>query len=157
MEQKIRVGLIVPGALAARVYIPIDHALVERAELTAVLGRTAEKTEAFARRNGIPLWFTELNPFLASGLDAVVLTTPKTVRGAYIIPLLEAGVDILVEKPLAESIADYEAFSKLAVRHHRVLAVGFNRRFAPLNPPGHRGIRRDKAHLHACAKMQRDA
>jgi virulence factor len=47
--------------------------------------------------------------------------------------LLNAGVHVCVDKPLADKLSDAEALVELAARRHLTLMVGFNRRFAPLS------------------------
>ena len=46
--------------------------------------------------------------------------------------LLNAGVHVCVDKPLAENLRDAERLVELAARKKLTLMVGFNRRFAPL-------------------------
>ncbi|MBR7342117.1 Gfo/Idh/MocA family protein, partial [Klebsiella pneumoniae] len=46
--------------------------------------------------------------------------------------LLNAGVHVCVDKPLAENVQDAERLIELAARKKLTLMVGFNRRFAPL-------------------------
>ena len=45
--------------------------------------------------------------------------------------LLEAGIDVLVEKPIAQSSADGQALAELAARSGRILQVGHLERFNP--------------------------
>ena len=46
--------------------------------------------------------------------------------------MLNAGVHVCVDKPLADKLSEAEALVELAARRHLTLMVGFNRRFAPL-------------------------
>ncbi len=48
--------------------------------------------------------------------------------------LLNLGVHVCVDKPLAENVQDAERLIELAARKKLTLMVGFNRRFAPLYP-----------------------
>jgi len=56
--------------------------------------------------------------------EAVVIATPTHTHFALTKAALEAGKHVLVEKPLAASVAEAEALVELAERHNRLLAVG---------------------------------
>lgn len=62
---------------------------------------------------------------LARGdVDAVVVATPAATHVALALAALEAGKDVLVEKPMATTVADGERLVATAERLGRVLAVG---------------------------------
>jgi predicted dehydrogenase len=58
------------------------------------------------------------------GVDAVVVATPTTTHHALAKSALERGKHVLVEKPLATTIADAEELAALAQEAQRVLLVG---------------------------------
>ncbi len=70
---------------------------------------------------------------LASGLPiaAAIIATPTIHHRPIAEPLLAAGLDLLIEKPLAPTPADADALVALARRHGRILAVGHTERFNP--------------------------
>ncbi len=57
-------------------------------------------------------------------IDAVAIATPVSTHAALARTALMHGKHVLVEKPLADSVADAEALHALAVRERRVLMVG---------------------------------
>ena len=57
-------------------------------------------------------------------IDAVVIATPSVTHGSLAIRALESGKDVLVEKPLAMTIAQGEQMVNTAKRLHKVLMVG---------------------------------
>ena len=63
--------------------------------------------------------------------DAAVVAAPTGLHAAVSLPLLEAGIDLLVEKPLAASVEDARAIVIAARRHGRTVAVGHVERFNP--------------------------
>ncbi len=68
---------------------------------------------------------------LAGKVDAAIVAVPTTAHEAVALALIEAGIDVLVEKPIA---ADLEAAGRLvaaAARHGRILQVGHLERFNP--------------------------
>jgi UDP-2-acetamido-3-amino-2,3-dideoxy-glucuronate N-acetyltransferase len=57
-------------------------------------------------------------------IAAVILATPAVTHASLATELLEAGKDVLVEKPMALDVSEAEALCDLADREGRVLAVG---------------------------------
>ena len=62
-------------------------------------------------------------------IDAVVITTPHHCHVAEALAALAAGKHVLVEKPLATSVADCDRMLAAAASQKRVLAVGYQQRF----------------------------
>ncbi|MWT63718.1 gfo/Idh/MocA family oxidoreductase, partial [Escherichia coli] len=69
---------------------------------------------------------------LARECDAVFVHTSTATHYQVVSELLNAGVHVCVDKPLAENVQDAERLIELAARKKLTLMVGFNRRFAPL-------------------------
>ena len=65
------------------------------------------------------------------GIDAAVVATPTVTHEAIGTQLIEAGVDVLVEKPIADSSAAGERMARLAEERGRILQVGHLERFNP--------------------------
>ena len=63
--------------------------------------------------------------------DAVIVAVPTVAHAAVVEPLLGAGLDVLLEKPIAASIGEAQALIDAAKRHGRVLQVGHLERFNP--------------------------
>ncbi len=91
-------------------------------------GRAAEAEDQYS----IPV-FTSLDRLLAAELrlDAAIVAVPTVHHRAVAAQLLEAGVDVLVEKPLAANLGEAEELIALADKHNRVLQVGHLERFNP--------------------------
>jgi predicted dehydrogenase len=68
---------------------------------------------------------------LLGQVDAVVVAVPTDQHLAVARPFLEAGVHVLVEKPLATSLAEADALIRLADASGAVLATGHTERFNP--------------------------
>jgi predicted dehydrogenase len=68
---------------------------------------------------------------MAGAVDAVVVATPTASHAEVACPLLEAGVAVLVEKPIARTLAEADAILSAARARHAVLAVGHTERFNP--------------------------
>lgn len=71
-----------------------------------------------------------IEPILAS-VDAAIVATPTVTHEAIATRLLEAGMDVLVEKPIADSSAAGERLARLAQVRGRILQAGHLERFNP--------------------------
>lgn len=69
--------------------------------------------------------------FVAAGLEAAVIATPNRHHAELGVALLEAGVHVLVEKPIAATVGDAQRMIDAAKAHDRVLMVGQVERFNP--------------------------
>lgn len=66
-----------------------------------------------------------------SAAEAATVAAPTPLHRPVAERLFEAGLDLLVEKPLANTVADAEAIAERAEAHDAVLAVGHIERFNP--------------------------
>ena len=73
---------------------------------------------------------TAIAPILGQ-IDAAIVATPTVTHEQVAAPLLEAGIDVLIEKPIADSSAAGERLARLAQAHGRILQVGHLERFNP--------------------------
>jgi len=73
-----------------------------------------------------------LDELLASGVDAVMVLTPDHTHAAITIQVLEAGVAVFCEKPLAIDLADADAMLETARRTGSRLYIGHNMRHMPV-------------------------
>ena len=62
--------------------------------------------------------------------DAVIITTPNRFHEEYAVSALDAGLDVLLEKPLAHSLESAERIAVAAEAAEGFCMVGFNNRFA---------------------------
>ena len=65
------------------------------------------------------------------GLELAVIATPTESHAAIALPLIEAGVHMLVEKPLTQTLAEADRLIAAATRKGVILAVGHSERFNP--------------------------
>lgn len=64
-------------------------------------------------------------------LHAASICVPTSAHAAVARALLTAGIDVLVEKPIAATLAEADALIALAAQHERILQVGHLERFNP--------------------------
>jgi predicted dehydrogenase len=68
---------------------------------------------------------------LAGQVDAAIVATPTTVHEEVASALLDAGIDVLVEKPITPDVASATRLIETAERRGRILQVGHLERFNP--------------------------
>ena len=105
---------------------------MEGVELVAAIEPSTERAAEVAEHYGIPV-FDSVDAALAADLhlDAASVAVPTVHHHAVASQLLEAGVDCLVEKPLAATLAEADELVALAVKHRRILQPGHLERFNP--------------------------
>ena len=64
-------------------------------------------------------------------LDLAIVASPPQFHGAQAIQLLQAGLSVLCEKPMALSVVEGEAMVAAATASQRLLSIGLVRRFLP--------------------------
>ncbi len=75
--------------------------------LVAVMRRDPEKVEDYARRHGVPRWYTDADALIADPeVDAVYVATPPGSHLEYALRACAAGKPVYVEKPMARSYAE---------------------------------------------------
>jgi predicted dehydrogenase len=99
------------------------------AVLVAVVDRDAERARAIAARYGVPALTDHRD--LPRDLDAVSVAVPTSSHAAVAEACLGRGLSVLVEKPMAASVAEAEAMVAVAARAGRLLLVGHTERFNP--------------------------
>lgn len=85
--------------------------------------RAEARAAAAAMHPGLAT-FADVDSLVAAGLDACVVATPASSHFALGTRLLEAGVDILVEKPLALKVDDGRRLAELGEAKRRIIMVG---------------------------------
>lgn len=102
---------------------------LDGAELIGVVDANQERArEIAAECNTSP--FTSPSDVIDQ-IDAAIVATPTEVHGEIAVPLLRRGIAVLVEKPLARSMADADAMVAAAEQSGAVLAVGHSERHNP--------------------------
>jgi predicted dehydrogenase len=101
----------------------------ERAELVAVVDTDAERAAEAAAVSGAQP-FTDYRE-AAGRVDAAIVAAPTSVHQEIGCALLEASIDVLMEKPIAPDLAAATRLVDAAERLGRILQVGHLERFNP--------------------------
>jgi predicted dehydrogenase len=133
----LRVAVVGAGAFGRnhlRVYSELRES--HNVEVCAVVDRDPAALAAVAAQYGVP-GFTTVTECLASlaaagtCLDAASVCVPTVHHASVAEELLTAGIDLLIEKPIAASLAEADRICALAETHGRVVQVGHLERFNP--------------------------
>ncbi|HVB34437.1 MAG TPA: Gfo/Idh/MocA family oxidoreductase [Patescibacteria group bacterium] len=127
MKDRIRVAVAGVGDFGrqhARVY-----AGLEEAQLVGVFDANPERAAAVAREFGTEV--IENLEAVAQRAQAASVAVPTVEHASVGCRLLDHGVDVLVEKPIASSLAEADQLIGTARRCGRILQIGHVERFNP--------------------------
>lgn len=128
----VRIAVIGCGLIATRTHMP---AYIETpdAELTAVASGHRENAEAAAARFNVPHVFDNWQEAVADpAIDAIDICTPNSLHAPIAIAAARAGKHVIVEKPMATTLADADAMLRAARNNDVTLMVAHNLRFEPV-------------------------
>jgi predicted dehydrogenase len=132
--QTLRVAVVGAGAFGRnhlRVYRELEQA-GQAIQLVAVIDSDPTVAAEASQKFGVPGFATIAACLAAAGpLDAASICVPTVHHATAAEPLLAAGVDLLIEKPLAASLANADRILELARRHGRIVQAGHLERFNP--------------------------
>jgi len=128
---KIRIG--VAGANGAFGTKHLEAlAAIDEADITAVMATSMAKADASGDAFNVPNRFDDYDSLLAcEDVDAVILATPTQMHADQGIKAMDAGKHVLIEIPMADSLADSEALVAKQVQTGLVAMAGHVRRFNP--------------------------
>lgn len=130
---KVRYALVGAGWIAQAAFMPA----VERtgnSELVAVVTGDAEKARELAEKYELKRTcdYSDYGALLRSGdVDAVYISTPNWDHVAYAVQALEAGIHVLVEKPMEVSVERCERILAAAEKSSAKLMVAYRLHFEP--------------------------
>jgi len=131
----IRVAVIGVGAFGrnhVRVYRELEAAYPELVKLVAFVEKDAITRDAAAARLNLPA-YSSVEELLASPHrpQAASICVPTIHHASVAEILLQNGVDVLIEKPFANNLADADRVLALARANKRILQIGHLERFNP--------------------------
>jgi predicted dehydrogenase len=125
------VGVGVFGRNHARVYKELEQQ-GEAVRLLGVVDPDLNRADAVAREFGCKAFGSVLQMLTThSELQASSVASPTVHHLEVARDLMKAGVDVLIEKPLAGTLAEAEELVALAATHKRIAQVGHLERFNP--------------------------
>jgi len=137
---KLRTALIGCGKVAHTHAVALSQ--LPESDFVAVYGRNLDRARAFAERYGVKAYANVQDMVTDANVQAVIVCTPHPVHALHATLAAEAGVHVLVEKPLAASLGDCDAILVATAKADVKLGVISQRRL-------YRPVQRVKAAIEA--------
>ena len=136
MKTKLRLGIIGAGSVVREIYqyLYFRSSYTPLLEICAVADPNEQYRNWFGDLAGLPAErrFTDYKELLAKvELDAVQINTPDHLHCAPTVAALNAGLDVVVPKPIAATLKDAHAMIQTAKKTGRYLGVDFHKREDP--------------------------
>ena len=110
-------------------------------EVATLAGSNMESARQVAQQWKIPHWTPDLAESLAQpGIEAAVLTTPTQLHAVQGEQCMRAGKHVMIEIPMADSVADSERLVRVQKETGVVAMAGHTRRFNPSHQWIHKRI-----------------
>lgn len=133
-RKKVRLGFIGAGPVVQSKHYPAIKRLQtiwEPVEVVAFALRTEQQGRKVEEVFG-GTWYADYRQMLESeDLDGVIVCSSDGVHAEHAIAALEKGLHVLVEKPIARSLADAAHMCRVAEEQKRVLMTVANKRYSP--------------------------
>ena len=129
--KKIKWGFIGCGEVTEKKSGPA-FSEVEGSSVEAVMSRSAEKARSYAKRHGIPKWYTDPQELIDDPeVNAIYIATPPSSHATFAIMAMKAGKPVYVEKPLAASYDDCARINRVSEQTGVPCFVAYYRRYLP--------------------------
>lgn len=129
--QKTRVGIIGLGGIAQVVHLPILSKM-DSVEIVAVSEINKNRLNTISEKYGIQQKYTDHQKMLTENdIEAIIIATPTDTHHSVALDCLDAGANILIEKPIATSQDQAKDICASAKKNNKLAMVGMNARFRP--------------------------
>ncbi len=127
MSDVLRAGIIGLGVGKAHAK---GYTASINADLVAVCDTNAERLQLFADEWHVPERYNDIGMMLQDAkLDMVSICLPNALHAQYSIAALEAGINVVCEKPMAVNTQEARAMVEAAKRTGKKLMMSYNYRF----------------------------
>ncbi len=133
MAKEFRVGIVGCGGIANGKHLPALRALpnVKMVAFCDLIRERAEKALKEYGAEGAKVYDTYEELVADETIDVVHVLTPNKAHAPISIAAMEAGKDVMCEKPMAKTAADARAMVEAAKRTGKTLTIGYQNRFRP--------------------------
>src|SRR3990172_4734866 len=105
---RVKVGII-GSQFEADIHAESFRIMPDEAEVVAVASPTADHAEAFAKRHGVPRFFTDYKQMLAEkDIEMVTIAAPNALHAQMTLDIAEAGKHVVFEKPFSMTLEEAE-------------------------------------------------
>ncbi|NOX67164.1 MAG: Gfo/Idh/MocA family oxidoreductase [Chlorobi bacterium] len=128
---KTKVGIIGLGGIAQLVHLPILKKM-SNVEIFAASEINRNRNKVLSEKFNIKNSYTDYHKMLEMDeLEAVIIATPTNTHEKIALDCLNAGKNILLEKPGSKNLEEAERINKAAKKNKKIAMVGMNPRFRP--------------------------
>ena len=124
---KLKTGIIGCGKVGD--FHAKAYAQLENSEFTAVCDANLERAKAFAERYNVHAYSDIAEMIQKEHLDVVSVCTPHPIHCDPAVTAAENGCNVLIEKPLASSLADCDRIIEAGDKNHVTIGTMVQRRF----------------------------
>jgi|SRR5579862_117021 len=131
MHMPFKIGVLGGGMMAQVGHLPF-YSSDPRCVLSCICETRPSLVEALRRKFGEQRVVTDRKALLSEhGIDAVIVSAPRSATGPLTLEALTAGKHVLAEKPMAHSVEQAEQLVAAASAKKLVYAIGFMKRYDP--------------------------
>jgi predicted dehydrogenase len=132
MTGKLKYGIAGCGGIAAGKHLPALEKIKD-IEVAAYCDIIRERAEAYNRKysDGKAKVFSDYHDLIQEDLDAVLVLTPNRSHSEITVAALDAGKNVLCEKPMAINYKEAQAMIAARDRNKKLLTIGYQYRFRP--------------------------
>lgn len=131
--KNLKVGVIGIGNMGSAHANCIAEGEIKGLSLAAVCDLNTDKLERFCAEHDQVETYTDYNRLIMSGkVEAVIIAVPHPLHADIAIKALEAGLNVLVEKPIDITVSKAQKLNEVARESGKIFAVMFNQRTNPL-------------------------
>lgn len=134
-SKKIRYAVVGLGWIAQEVILPGFEG-ASNSELVALVTEDPEKERELGKKYGIELHagYQGYDELLKGGqIDAVYIALPNHMHREYTVRAAEAGIHVLCEKPMANTVMECEEMIRAAEANRVKLMIAYRLHFEPAN------------------------
>jgi len=143
-DEKLRIGVVGLGTFVEIAHMPtyFSSRYSDFINVVAICDINEERVKEWGKRYGIPGQYTSIDEMLAKAeLDAVSIVTPDHTHTPLVLKAVEAGCDVLVEKPLAMTIRECDQIVEAARKHGRRVLTDFHKQEDPAHQEARSRVR----------------
>src|SRR3954470_12008766 len=123
--RRLKAVIIGSGLIAKLKHIPAFHKHRDKLHLAAICDVNLEAARQAASAAGIPGAYADVSEMLAKEKpDLVDICTPPKTHAQLAVQALQAGANVLIEKPMAQSVEECDAIVNAARENNRQVCVG---------------------------------
>jgi predicted dehydrogenase len=125
--EKLKLAVIGCGAVTRVIHLPVI-ARSDQVDLAVLVDKSLPIARQLADSYGVPDVADDYRQVLGR-VDAAIVALPHSLHAPVTVDLLQHGIHVLVEKPMALKMSDCDEMIQMAASSGVVLAVGLIRRF----------------------------